>query len=104
MLFIPLISTESNYERIVTLNGVDFILRFFWNDRAGGWFLTIRDSAGNDLITAQRLVAHYPFAYHATIEGTPAGQLWVVDSDGKGDPGLRDLGIRVHLMYEEAGS
>jgi hypothetical protein len=96
---------ESNYEQVTSLDGVDFILRFLWNERDNHWFLTIRDAAGSDIITGIKLVADIPVGAHLTDERRPEGQIWTVDMTGAGvDPGLRDLGERVILSYVDSVS
>jgi hypothetical protein len=96
---------ESNYEQVTSLDGEDFILRFLWNERDNHWYLTIRDSAGSDIITGVKLVADIPIASHVADEDMPAGQIWTIDMTGAGaDPGLRDLGARVLLAYVEESS
>jgi hypothetical protein len=89
---------DSNYEFVVALDGVDYILRLLWNDRAGRWFLTVKDAAGEGLITARKLCANTPFAAHDLLG--PAGQLWVMCVSPE-DPGLRDLGENAILLYVE---
>ena len=91
-------TNDSNYEFVVALDGVDYILRLLWNDRAGRWFMTVRDSSGIDLITARKLCANMPFAAHDLVG--PAGQLWTLCVSPE-DPGLRDLGEGAFLVYVE---
>lgn len=90
----------SNFERVVTLDGVDYVLHVLWNDRVESWFMSISDINGVELIGARKLVTDVPLITHATVEGRPAGDLWLIDLSGQGvDPGLRDLDHRVRLMY-----
>ena len=97
---VPTTGKTSNYTQTVSLDGSDFILRFLWNERANHWFLTLRDAEGNDLVTGVKVVADVPFAVHDLTSGMPAGQLWTLDTTGRGlDPALRELGDRVVLMY-----
>lgn len=96
---------KSNYEQVVTLDGEDFIIRLLWNERANHWFMTLRDSAGTDIVTGFKVVADIPFAVHCVDERIPAGQLWIVDTTGAGaDPGLREFGARVRLLYADEDS
>lgn len=92
--------SESNYEQLVALDGEDFILRFLWNERDSHWYLTIRDSSGIDIATGFKIVADVPFAVHVASGMMPHGQLWIIDTTLAGvDPGLRDIGGRVLLIY-----
>ena len=62
--------------------------------------MSLRDADGNELATGRKLVAAIPWAAHDTIDGMPPGNLWIVDRNAADtDPGLRDLGDRVRLMY-----
>jgi hypothetical protein len=98
-------TTQSNYEFIVALDGVDYILRFLWNSRIQRWYLTVKSAADVDLITGRKICVDIPWASHETIDGVPAGQLWTTDPSGSGiDPGLRELGERVVLLYVDEES
>jgi len=102
---VPLSSVNSNQVQVTALDGVDFIIRVLWNERSGRHFMTVRDAANNDLITARKLVADIPWAQHDNVDGVPAGQLWTRRPDGTGvDPGLRELNENVFLMYVEEDS
>lgn len=96
-------SGRSNFRKTLTLDGVKFQASFLWNARASRWFMTLADAEGNRIITGRKLCAEMPWASHETAEGIPAGQLWVIVTEGSdADPGLRDLGGRVRLMYADA--
>ena len=102
---VPVSTTRSNQVQVTSLDGTDYILRLLWNERAGRYFMTVRDAANNDLITGRKLCADIPWGAHETIDGKPAGQLWVFRPDGTGtDPGLRDLNINAFLMYVQEDS
>lgn len=102
---IKLVGLPSNYEQIVTLDGIDYLLWLLWNDRSQHYFMTIRDADGIDLITARKIVVNIPFAVHDRIESAPVGQLWFIDTTGSGiDPALRELGQRVQLLYIDEAS
>lgn len=93
-------SSTSKFEQVVPLEGVNYIFRFRWNERAGKWFLTIRTSDGTDIVTGRKLVSRGPFAPHESAETLYPGVMWVLDVDQTGnDPGLSDLDDRVVLMY-----
>ena len=96
---------QSNQTFIVSLDGVDFIVRLLWNTRAGRYFMTVSDAANDALITGRKVCADMPWASHETLDGIPAGQLWIRRPDDTGtDPGLRDLGASAFVMYVEEAS
>ena len=98
-------TTGSNIEAVVSLDGTDYTIRLLWNERASRWFMTIRDADGSDLVTGFKVVADVPFAVHMLPDGLYPGLLWVLDTTGAGeDPGLRDFGSRVVLMYADEDS
>ena len=99
---IRITGTTGKFQQVVPLEGETYTFVFRWNDRCSRWFLTIRNAAGADLITGKKLVADVPFHPHEVNEELPPGSIWTLDLSGEGtDPGLRDLGDRVVLMYVE---
>jgi len=102
---IPTSTKASNYEQTVSLDGTDYRIRLLWNGRDTHWYMTLRTAAGVDLVTGIKVVANIPFAVHVADSDMPAGQIWVLDTTGGGaDPGLRDLGERVVLLYADEES
>ncbi len=110
-LLIPLRPDLDAYEETVTLDGVAFDLLFRWNNRDECWYLSIFDptvTASEDgsrtpilgslpILTGWVLLAQY------RMQERPQGDLFVFDSSGQGlDPGRRDLGSRVLLIYYTA--
>jgi len=95
---IPLTSTESVFSQVVSLDGVDYVLRFRWNDRALRWFWRLEDIDGTVLLGDRKLVADLPLLYHYSGGELPPGELWSVTVSGV-DPGLLDLGADAALMY-----
>jgi len=99
-LFIPLNNKSPNFEQVVTLDGVDFVLVFLWNDRSSSWYMETRDTDRNPLAAFRKIVCDIPFIVMDTTAGLPAGQLWFFTRDGSGTrPGLLDLGQNVQLAY-----
>ena len=106
MIFgIPTSRIESDYPQTSVLDGTVYLLHFRWNERSGHWFLTMSDLEGNRLITGRKVCTRTPWAQHETIDGAPPGKLWpwTVEADDS-DPGLRDLGSRVFLLYTDEAS
>ncbi len=97
---IPASQTESNFPLVVTLEGQDYIFAYLWNERDSHWYLTVRDSSGSDIVTGIKVVADVPFYVHESDERWPPGDIWIRDTTGsETDPGLRDLGTRVKVVY-----
>jgi hypothetical protein len=82
------------------LEGVDYTIKGLWNERDSHYYLTIKDASGNDIVTGIKVVADIPFCVHESDDRWFPGVLWVIDSTGsETDPGLRDFGTRVKLIY-----
>ena len=100
---IPISSDSPDYEQQVTLSGETYILTARWNARAGRWFLSLADAAGDVVWQGVKASMDLPIRMHSTSAIKPDGQLWIVDASGSGvDAGLMDLGSRVQLVYVEA--
>lgn len=90
----------ARYSLSVVLDGADFRLFFEWNTRDQHWYLSIRD-AENESITgceSIRLVRDgWPLRRIRDVR-RPIGELFVL-SETVGDPGLKNLGTDVSLIY-----
>jgi hypothetical protein len=96
------------YTLRTTLDGLDYQLEFSWSTREERWYLTIKDSQGDLLMGATKLVCNVPLLrYRRHIEGTPAGELAVTTtSTDYTPPGFYELGAegRCQLVYFEGGA
>jgi hypothetical protein len=105
LIIIPTSITKSNYVQNTTLDGVEYVLRFRWNQRESKWYLAIELPDETVLVAGIKVVADWPLLKMQTSELLPPGELFAVDSTGQEtDPGLRDLGERVTLFYFEGDS
>jgi len=95
---IPLTNAESVFHQSVSLDGVDYVVRFRWNGRASRWFIRLEDVEGNVLLGDRKLVADLPLLAHYVDGELPAGELWSMTVSGE-DAGLLDLGVDAALMY-----
>ena len=107
MIQLVLPSDTANFDLRVTLDDVDFVLRFEWNQREEKWYLTVSDADEDAILSGVKVVADYPLLTLAKHDSRcPAGQLLAVDSSGEGlDPHFSDLSgetPRVLLMYVTA--
>lgn len=95
-------TSESNYDGVVGLGGVDFGLRLLWNERDNHWFMSLSDSSGDDIVTGIKVVANTPFAIHCADSRMPSGAIWIIDTTlREEDPGLRDIGSRCVVLYAD---
>lgn len=81
------------------LDGTSFGLDFSWNARGEYWVLIIKDASSNPLVRRVIRVGQ-PLLARFKDKRLPPGDLVAVDTTGKDqDPGLKDLGGRVQLVY-----
>lgn len=99
----------SDYRQVTSLDGRDYVLRFIHNAREDRWYVQISDQDG-DPIVSTKVVAEIDLLQRVTDPRRPPGKLVARDlsatdpSDTQPkilseDPGLRDLGGRVTLLY-----
>ena len=90
-----------SYEYRTTLDGVDFILGLAWSIRGDQWILTLKDTDGN-FLESTPLLLYRPLFSRYQRDDLPAGEITLVDSEGKNTPcGREDLGSRCKLVYLE---
>jgi hypothetical protein len=94
---------QSNWQQRTTLGGRDYVLRFDWHQRTGGWYLGLYDQDDAPIAVGLRLVVHYPLLRGVVDPRRPPGQIVVADLQGLGDvdPGFADLGTRFLLLHLE---
>jgi len=103
MIILPTRTDVARYYFTTQLDNVTFRLNFEWNDRAGGWFMDVYDASDVLLLSGVRIVVNYPFMNKYRDARLPEGMLEAIDtSDEDLDPGLKDLGDRVKLVYTPA--
>ena len=90
-----------DYHQRVSLDDVQFELRFRWNTRLQAWFVDILDEDRIVLVYARRCVIEWPLLRQARhLDDIPGGELMNVDTTQRGVPPIADdFGTRVLLMY-----
>jgi Domain of unknown function (DUF6983) len=68
-----------NYE--ITLDNVQYLFRFVYQDRSASWYLSIRLIDNTLLAPAIRLVPDWPLSLGWVDERLPSGTFWVVRKD-----------------------
>jgi hypothetical protein len=97
------------YNYVVKLDGVDYMLDYYFNPRlAGGkgqWMIGLFDAQSNLLVGHVAVVATWPLFNRFKANGVPPGTIFCFDTSGQNkDPGQFDLGDRCRIFYIEAGT
>ncbi len=109
LLEIPTRNDLPCWEQQVVLDGIPFILQFYFNPRmndgAGKWMLSISDQNRNLLVAPVPITTAWGlFDRFIELINLP-GTIFAFDTSGQNtDPGQFELGDRVRLLYLEAGS
>lgn len=98
---LPVRSDLASYSFEVELDGKTYELGFAWNERAAGWFMSIRIPGEDELAVAGvRVVVGFPLAFRSGRSDLPPGLFNAIDTSGSGlEPGEFELGGRVVLLY-----
>lgn len=97
------------YEELVTLDGVDYTLLFYFNPRInnnqGKWFVTLADKNRNMIAGPVPIVVSWPLFDRFIEFAIPPGSIVAFDTSGQDlDPAQFDLGNRVRMYYIEQGT
>ncbi len=94
---------ESRYSFNIDLDGAPFVFQFEWNDRDFGWYFNIQNGDATLLLSGRRVVLNYPLTDIYRDPRLPAGSFIAIDTSGADlEPGIKDLGDRVLLIYATA--
>lgn len=102
---IPINPAYSAQLMTIQLDGVRYRLRVYYSFREEVWYLDILSDRETDIIIGIKLVPDWPLIERFQIPGQPPGELYAIDTSGKGlPPGRTELGTgrRVRLRYVEA--
>jgi hypothetical protein len=100
MYYLPTWEAPQHYEYQTDLEGKIYTLNFYWNQRAGAWFLSVSDLDGNRLVAGRKVLLNTPILGRAIRPDGPPGLLYAVDTSGEDtEPGQTDFGGRVRLVY-----
>lgn len=100
---IPVRSDIPAYSMRCDLSGVEFVLLFRFNDRAGLWFMEVSDSAGEPIRSGIPIVLGLPLLRTCVDLRRPAGDFIAIDQTNKGLDATtqEDFGDRVILVYSD---
>jgi len=98
---IPIPSEVPLFSERITLQGIEYLFQFDWNDREQRWYLAILTVDEKPLATGIKIVANWPLLRRFTDPRLPPGTLIAADlSPMQGEsPTYLELGTRVRLMY-----
>jgi hypothetical protein len=102
---IPVSIDTPLYSQRVTLDGIEYLFQFDWNDRENRWYFSLFLIDGTPLATGIKIVANWPLLRRFTGETIPAGVLIATDiSPMNGEsPTYSELGGRVKFLYHPSG-
>lgn len=101
-IVLPTRTDVPHYDFEIDLDKRTFAIEFRWNDRAGSWFLQIRDLSGTILLAGRRVLLDVPLLARFRDLRLPDGELFVIDTTGQQrEPGLEELGpdARCKVLY-----
>lgn len=88
---------QPHSEQSTVLDGVTYVLRFDWIERAGFWRLGLYTVGGDPIALGLSLVAGVDLlSPYRSDPRVPEGQLWVMS---KADPGRTAWGRTAWLLY-----
>jgi hypothetical protein len=98
---IPVATDTPLYTQRITLDGVEYVFKFDWNDRESRWYFGLFAIDETPIVTGIKVVANWPLLRRFTAEKVPPGVLVAVDlSPERGEsPTFTELGFRVRLLY-----
>lgn len=102
LLSIERSSTALAWQATVPLEGVEYVLSFYWSTRESIWYLSLYDQSQNPIALWMALnVDVAPLRRFRAQTNIPPGVLLVVDTTGTGTEiqSPEELGDRVLLMY-----
>jgi hypothetical protein len=101
-LIIDRYSDALAWDAIVPLEGVEYLLSFFWSDRESRWYLSIYNQDNDPLALWMCLnVGAFPLRRFRAQANIPPGAFVVIDTSGEDaeTSAPEDFGSRVLLAY-----
>lgn len=102
---IPVTADPQATEMQITLDGLPFQLKTYYNRRRGTWHMCLRTQDGTDIVNGVPIFVGWPPLARFKDTRLPPGTFLPVDTSSAGaDPLQNDFGTRVVLLYIEAGT
>lgn len=101
LLIIPIQEGVPSWRQRTPLDGTDYLLDFFWNDRAKAWYLSVLTVDGDPIICGKKIVCSMPtFKRKRYDDRLPPGEIVCIDWNDKIDvPQFDDLNRSATLYY-----
>lgn len=97
---IPVNPDQTYFEFRTTIEEVDFVFSFRWNNRMLRWIMDIKDSEETALLLGQPLNVNVDYLARFKVDGLPSNQILFVDATGnEEEAGVDDLGDSHFLGY-----
>ena len=97
---IPTDAAISAFEETVNLEGVDYLLRTYWNTRDESWYMDIFTPDKTPIICGLKLVDNYDFTGFYVQDNVPPGMFMLYDDANSEKSCSRyDLGNNYILIY-----
>lgn len=100
-ILLPLFVDTPLYTERVTLDGVEFTLRFDYSGREDRWYFAVYDAAGAKVRSGMKITSNWNTLRLCQNEGRPAGVIVFSDprAPNTAAPSFAELGRRVLLFY-----
>jgi len=101
---LPVRSDFKAYSFQVNLDGQVYEIKIRFNTRVGRWYINIKDTSGNEILSGIKLLTNIPLiGQYQSLANLPPGEFMCIDETGYNkDAGINDLGNDVKLVYIEA--
>jgi hypothetical protein len=96
--------TPLYWNQTTQLDGVEYLLRFYWSGRESAFYIGVYDQNENPIALSIRLVVGVPLLRRFQDPRLPPGMLLLVDTTDRGEDleNAADLGGRWVLVYFDA--
>lgn len=96
-------TTSTLWDQISEIDGREYVLRFYWNDRAQGWYFDVSDQDSSPILYGIRLVVGIILGRELVGDSRmwPGKMACIATTADQSDPGQFDLGARVLLVYND---
>lgn len=100
---IPIRSDIPSYQFQITLEGVVYTMRFYFNTRLDRWIMDVSNVDGELIVAGIPLLVNLPLLDRFRDERLPPGRFILIDETGENrNPSRDSMGDDYKLLYQEA--